>query len=179
MNWLGLLLGAAIVAFVPSAFAETPGRFSDVRIEAEFSELLMGNPFLMSEGGAKFLRLPGGTNVLFAVGMTDRRSGGNPAAEALRKRTVADRKARKSVTEALHSVHVYSFVQTRDMTAIRRVGETEEVLADVTDLFEQSESTVSGWIPGLPVVGTWVIPDDNLFCLAIGRFFPPLKQSPQ
>lgn len=151
--------------------------FSDVDVaDGAFAPLLAANPFLMREGGAKVLSLPGGTNVLFSVGQTDARSAERPTTEEKRRRMVAAAQAKKSAAESIHAVRVHSFVQVRDTTIVRRDGENEEVLADMTELFEQSESAVSGWIPGLPVVGTWILPDENLFCLAVGRFFPPSRK---
>ena len=148
--------------------------FADVEFsDGAFAPLLAANPFLMREGGAKVLRLPGGTNVLFSVGQTDARAADRPAAEERRRRMVAAAQAKKSAAESIHAVRVRSFIQIRDITIVRGDGENEEVLADMTELLERSESDVSGWIPGLPVVGTWILPDENLFCLPVGRFFPP------
>ena len=86
---------------------------------------------------------------------------------------VAAAQAKKSAAESIHAVRVRSFVQVRDTTVVRQDGDNEEVLADMTELFDRSESAVSGWIPGLPVVGSWILPDEELFCLAVGRMFSP------
>ena len=146
---------------------------SGPEIDPAFEPILTAHPFLMQEGGAMFLRLPGGTNVLFSVGFTDRRTTPKPAQEALRQRRVAEAKAKRAVTEALHGIRVRSFVQTTEKTVVRREGDEEVVIEDLVELLEKSESEVSGWIPGLPVVGTWILTEDDLFCLAIGRIFPP------
>lgn len=154
--------------------------FADVEFsDGAFAQLLAANPFLMREGGAKVLRLPGGTNVLFSVGQTDARAADRPAVEEKRRRMVAAAQAKKSAAESIHAVRVRSFVQVRDTTVVRHDGENDEVLADMTELLERSESDVSGWIPGLPVVGTWILPEENLFCLAVGRFFPPAEETPK
>lgn len=157
-----------------AAFSDETEGVSIVEMDPTFAPLLKAHPFLMREGGAKFLRLPGGTNVLFAVGITDRRRSANPTAEAIRQRRVAESKAQKAITESLHAIHVTSFVQPRDITVIHRESGKEEVVEDLTDLLQRTESEVTGWILGLPVVGIWVLDDDDIFCLAIGRFFPPL-----
>ena len=169
------LLSAVLVAACAMSVAlgdEVEG-VSQSRIEPDFAPILESHPFLMQEGGAMFLRLPGGTNVLFAVGYTDRRTTAKPAQEARRQRRVAEAKARRAVTEALHGIQVRSFVQTTEKTVVRREGDKEVVVEDLTELLEKSETEVSGWIPGLPVVGTWVLTENNLFCLAVGRIFPP------
>lgn len=141
-------------------------------VDAAFAPILRENIFLMEQGGAKFIQLPGGTNVLFAVGMTDiRPNAPNPAQEKIRQRTVADSKARKAVAEAIHGIHVYSFIQTTEQTIFHRRGDVEEVIEDLTELLERSESQTRGLIPGLPVVATWTIQNDGIFCLAIGRIF--------
>lgn len=146
---------------------------SNANIEVSFDPILRDHPFLMQEGGAMFLHLPGGTNVLFSIGMTDRRKTGKPTAEAMRQRRVAEEKAKKAIAESIHGIHVKIFVQTRETTVIQRKGDTEEVLEDLTEIFEKSESDVSEMILGLPVVGTWILKEDDTFCLAIGRLFPP------
>lgn len=165
-----------VIAFAAVATAALGNEVEGVSrsaIEPEFVPILESHPFLMHEGGAMFLRLSGGTNVLFAVGCTDRRETANPAQEVLRQRRVAEAKARKAVTEALHGISVRSFVQTTEKTVVRREGDDEVVIEDLAELLEKSESAVSGWIPGLPVVGTWVLTENDLFCLAIGRIIPP------
>lgn len=177
MKTLSKPIAAAVaIALVLSAKTADalPQGVAQAKIDAEFEHILLAHPFLMQEGGAKFIQLPGGTNLLFAVGVTDRKKTANPAAEAIRQRRVADVKARRAVTEALHGISVVSFVQTTEKTVVKRNGKGEEVVVeDLTELLQRSETDISGWIPGLPVVGTWVLPDDDLFCLAIGRMFPP------
>lgn len=163
---------AITVATTAALGGEVEG-VSQSAIEPAFAPILESHPFLMQEGGAMFLRLPGGTNVLFSVGYTDRRATPNPAQEALRQRRVAEAKAKRAVTEALHGIRVRSFVQTTEKTVVRREGDEEVVVEDLAELLEKSESEVSGWIPGLPVVGSWVLTEDDLFCLAVGRIFPP------
>ena len=164
---------AAAAAIASAAPCEGAERIAQPSIDPAFAPILEAHPFLMQEGGAMFLRLPGGTNVLFAVGQTDLRNSPKPAQEALRRRRVAEAKARKAVAESLHAIRVSTFVQTTEKTVVVRKGDEEEVVEDLSELLERSASEVSGLIPGLPVVGTWVLEDDGIFCLAVGRFFPP------
>ncbi len=169
-----IILAAIVTMWMASAaIGDEAAEVSNADIDPAFAPILKSHPFLMQEGGAMFLRLPGGTNVLFAVGYTDRRTTAKPAQERLRQRRVAESKARKAVSESLHGIKVHSFVQMTEKTVIRRDGDKEEVVEDLTELLEKTESEVAGWIPGLPVVGTWILTEDDLFCLAVGRFFPP------
>lgn len=164
------------LSFYSLAADVLPQGVAQAKIGAEFKQVLFENPLLMHEGGAKFLQLPGGTNILLAVGITDRKNNSNPTAEVIRQRRVAEAKARRAVAEALHGITVVSFVQTTERTVVRRNSKGEEVvIEDLSELLQQSETDISGWIPGLPVVGTWQLPGDDLFCLAIGRMFPPSR----
>ena len=163
-------------AFGSMAYANPSGSGAQIAslkiIDTAFEPILRENIFLMEQGGAKFIHLPGGTNAIFAVGMTDIRTDApNPVQEKLRQRTIADSKARKAVAEAIHGIHVYSFVQTTERTIAHRRVDLEEVIEDLTELLERSESQTRGLIPGIPVVATWTMPDEGLFCLAIGRTF--------
>lgn len=168
----------AVIGTVSSIFAsEVDGVSRFDAEEPDFIPILTAHPFLMQEGGAMFLRLPGGTNILFAVGQTDMRNTSKPAQEAIRRRRVAEAKARKAIAESLHSIRVSTFLQLTEKTVVRRNGEVEESVEDLEELLEKSESEISGWIPGLPVVGTWILENDGIFCLAVGRIFQPEKES--
>ena len=153
-----------------------PDTVADAKINGrEMEKYLREHPFLLETGGAKIVRRADGKLLVISIGMIDADK------PPLPRRKMAENRARTALVALGNQVRVYKFASHSEKAV---VGVSEGGV-EQGDLFEESteriESEVAGWLPGLPVAGTWILKEDNLFCLAIGellteedarRFFP-------
>lgn len=153
-----------------------PDSVADAKINGrEMEKYLREHPFLLETGGAKLVRRADGRLLVVSIGMID------ASKPPLLRRKMAENRARTALVSLGNKIRVYDFASHSEK-AVTSLSDTGE---EKGELFEESteriESEVGGWLPGLPVAGTWILKEDNLFCLAIGellsgedaqRFFP-------
>lgn len=146
---------------------EWPAAVADVSFDdPDVENFLCRYPFLMETGGAKIVRLADGMALVISIGMTD------AAKSPLARRTVAEQKARAALVTAANGVRVYTETRLVEATTVIATNGVESSAVEFSESTERICSESSGWLPGLPVLGTWTLKDEGLFCLAIGRLLP-------
>jgi len=143
-------------------FQENP-EFKNIRIEPEYSKLLLANPLLMETPGAKIIETPKGF-VLFGVGSTvlkDKSSG-----EKLRAEKVATIKARAALLGEQKGIQVFEKkTSVEEDTILNEKG--EEKGTSVSQYTQINEETISGAVKGTKVVGRWMSADGEIFYIAV------------
>lgn len=143
-----------------------PSQYLELNVENEFSPLLAAMPVQMETGGAKILKQTDGSLWLVSIGTTIVKP--VTAAELLRRRTVAQTKAKSGAVAELNGTSVKSttILTTKDTVIIQNgieSGSSEETL---------NESIVieaKGVVKEMPVVGTWLDKTGQIYFLAIGK----------
>ena len=143
-----------------------PDSLSDVKIpNAEIEVILRRHPFFVETGGAKILRLADGKVLVASIGMTD-------ATKApMARRTISERKARAALISHVNGTKVFTetLINNRSVT---KVSEKGEAALEITESTERIRESSAGKLQGLDVIGTWILKDGNLFCLAVGCLIP-------
>lgn len=131
----------------------------------EIEAILRKHPFFIKTGGAKILCLEDGRALIVSIGITD-------ASKApIARRTIAESKARAALVSQVNGVKVFTEKRLVDET-ITKVSEHGESAIELCGSTERIRSTSTGKIQGLGIIGTWIVKDENLFCLAVGRIIP-------
>ena len=143
-----------------------PDSIVDVEIgDEEIEAILRRHPFFIKTGGAKILRLEDGRALIVSIGMTD------AAKPAVARRTIAENKARSALAAHVNGVRVFTEKRLDEKTSatLSKHGEAAIELCEST---ERIKSESKGRLQGLDIIGTWIVKDENTFCLAIGRLIP-------
>ena len=140
-----------------------PDTVADIKIcDGETEAILRRHPFFMETGGAKILRLEDGKALIVAIGMTD------AAKSPVARRTIAESKARAALVSQVNGIKVFT-EKRLDEKNVTKISEKGEAAFEISESTERIRSISAGKIQGLGTVGTWVLKDENQFCLAIGR----------
>lgn len=138
-------------------------QFSEVKFDnQQIAQFLHKNPFFMETGGAKIIRMADGRVLAIAIGMID-----VSKPKTMRKK-MAENRARSALVSSVHGVRTYTSSMYSEKAKIHVADDKEEA-----ELFEESAETIvtesAGWAPGLPIVGSWILKEDEQFCVAIGE----------
>ena len=143
-----------------------PDSVVDIEIgNDEIEAILRRHPFFIETGGAKILRLEDGRALIVSIGMTD------AAKSPIARRTIAESKARAALVSQVNGVKVFTEKRV-DEKMITKVTERGESAIELCESTERIRSTSTGKIQGLGIIGTWIVKDENSFCLAVGRIIP-------
>ena len=143
-----------------------PDSLVDIEISnGEIEAILRRHPFFIKTGGAKILRLEDGRALIVSIGMTD------AAKSPIARRTIAESKARAALVSQVNGVKVFTEKRVDEKT-ITKVTERGESAFEFCESTERIRSTSTGKIQGLDIIGTWIVKDENSFCLAVGRIIP-------
>ena len=146
-----------------SSMPTWPETVTSVKIcDSEIEAILRRHPFIVETGGAKVFHLEDGRVFVVAIGMTD---AANPAVSRL---TIAESKARAALVSKVNGVRVLTETRLSEKS-VSKISEKGEATFEVSESTECIESKALGGLRGLEIVGTWVLKDENMFCLAIGR----------
>ena len=145
-----------------------PDSVVDVEIgDEEIEAILRRHPFFIKTGGAKILRLEDGRALIVSIGMTD------AAKPTVARRTLAKSKAQSALMTHVNGIRVFTEKRLGEKTfaTFSKHGEAAIELCESTECIK-SES--KGKLLGLDIniIGTWIVKDENTFCLAIGRLIP-------
>ena len=145
---------------------EWPDSVVDVEItNNEIEAILRRHPFFIKTGGAKILRLEDGRALIVSIGMTD------ASKEPIARQIIAESKARAALVSHVNGVKVFTEKRVEEKT-ITKVTERGESAFEFCESTERIRSTSTGKIQGLGIIGTWIVKDENSFCLAVGRIIP-------
>jgi len=145
--------------FNVSVHAGTFENFSKVNLSHEFVDVLSKLEIELDSGGGRIVELPNGSVWIVGVGITTNK-------DFIKQRDVADSKARKSALKTLRGEFLNSkSVQTLDAKV--KVINGVETGESTEDYNQRIESTVSGFIKGLKLAGTWYSQDGQIFYLAL------------
>lgn len=152
-----------------TANLQWPENFSEVKFyNAEIATFINQHLFLMEVGGPKVVRLADGRVLAVSIGMID-----VAKPKSMRKK-MAENRARSALVSAIHGIRTYTSSKYAEQATTHVSGEEEKA-----ELLEESSETIisesAGWAPGLPVVGSWILNDDGLFCVAIGEIMSSVK----
>jgi hypothetical protein len=143
-----------------------PSQYLELNVEKEFCPLLAAMPVQMETGGAKILKQTDGSLWLVSIGTTTVKP--ITASELIRRRTVAQTKAKSGAVAELNGASVKSttIMTTKDTVIIQKgieFGRSEETL-DESIVIE-----AKGVIKEMPVIGTWLDKTGQIYFLAIGK----------
>lgn len=135
-------------------------------VEKEFRPMLAAIPVQMETGGAKIFKLTDGTLWLLTIGTTTVKP--ETATELLRRHTVTKAKALANAVAELNGTQVKSttILTTKDKVIVHEgvvSGNTEEVLN------ETIVTEAKGSVKGLPVIGSWMSKNGEMYFLALGK----------
>lgn len=146
----------------PGKQAAFPSEFFDLEIAPGYRDTLARRPFLMKTGGARILVLGPGTNLLVCVGWTDLRPG--DANESTRRLEVA----RSNATTELARLNAPVEIVDESTSTVDFRTETGKSEIGLDSFFKITKKKFKTAIPGLPVIGTWTIPSEGKYCVAVG-----------
>lgn len=146
-----------------------PDKFAEVKFDNdEIAEFLHGHPFFMEVGGVKVIRLADGRVLAIAIGMIDM------AKPKTMRKKMAENRARTALVSEVHGIRTYTSSKHSELVETHVDGDDENA-----ELFEESNETIisesAGWAPGLPIVGSWILKNDDQFCVAIGELMDAEK----
>lgn len=146
-----------------------PDNFAEVKFDNdEIAGFLHGYPFFMESGGVKIVRLADGRVLAIAIGMIDATK-----PKTIRKKMAGDR-AISALVSAVHGIRTYTSSKYSEKVKTQIVDEEES-----SELFEESNEVIisesAGWALGLPIIGSWILKDDEQFCVAIGELMDAEK----
>ena len=133
---------------------------SGLHVEEEFRPLLAAMPLQMENGGTRIFKVKDGSLWIVSIGsaVTKPMSG----SELLRRRTVSKSKAQAAAVAELNGIEVKTkSVMTSSDEVIIKNGVESGISQEVMN--ETVVTAAKGVIKNMPVVGTWMNPDQTLF----------------
>jgi hypothetical protein len=140
-------------------------KIKDASIEKSFEALLMQQPLLLKNGGARLIKYDGATYFV-AVGVTEIEQ--DSPTERLRRLRVGRMHAQREAVSFAEATQV-SAEDKKTETTVSRNEDGKKHATVVTTFDEITIARVKGAVKSLAEIGTWITPDGTLFCFALGR----------
>jgi hypothetical protein len=140
--------------------------FADVLIEKPFDALLLANPLLMSEEGAKLVRRPDGTTLVIGIASTPVRD--DSPRDRKRAEVVCKNRALANIVSERQGVVVAHVEKTETRQEVVIENDGKKKTKAVHEYLALTSSRLAGMVPGFQVIGRWKSPDRKLYYYAIG-----------
>ena len=135
-----------------------------MEMETPFHSLLLDYPDFMQEGGARLLETDDGKLALIGIGKVfpEERLPQNMT----RLRRIGEIRARTTILELGGDIEISTSRGLKEESLQARQSREKVFLSS---FFQVTETRVEGVIRQLPVIGTWFFPNQNIFCVAVGK----------
>jgi hypothetical protein len=148
------------------ACAQPEATFADVLINKPFDELLLANPLLMSEEGAKLLKRPDGSVLVIGIASTPVRDG-SPR-DRKRAEVVCKTRALANIVSEKQGVVVAHTEKTESHQQVVIDNDGKKKTKSMNEYLSFTSSKMAGLTPGFQIIGRWKSADRKVYYYAVG-----------